>query len=215
MENKPDMNLLDVVRGKVLSRIQLPTNIVMGGNHRTNLFQHYQTPKEIVEFLDVVYSMPEDRRQVALEIGLYNGGTHLLWKQYYSKVVSIEVELERCIAVYNSIPDSKNSWFIVGDSTNQQTIEQTKIVTGLVDLLFIDACHSLVACQSDWYSFEPIVKSGGIVAFHDIECKIDGYGVRDFVTLMRNGGVANFDPKTKINEIYYGNEQGIGWYVKP
>lgn len=198
----------ELLRARVLSRIEFPSNVIMGGNHRTTLFQHYQTDPEILEFISVIKGVPAERRQTALEIGLYWGGTHLIWKTCFEKVVSIEVDLERVLAVWGALPDKQSSFIVVGDSTNPDTIAQTnRIVGNSVDLLFIDACHSFVACQSDWQQFEPMVRSGGIVAFHDSQNTMEGYGVKEFVDSIRS--------KFQIIEIYHGNGQGIAYYFKP
>ncbi len=38
----------------------------------------------------------------------------------------------------------------------------------LIDILFIDGDHSLFGVMNDYVRFSPLVKKGGIIAFHDI-----------------------------------------------
>jgi hypothetical protein len=48
-----------------------------------------------------------------------------------------------------------------------------------VDFLFIDGDHSVESTQRDWQDFSPFVRSGGIVAFHDLDWGAFNRGQRD------------------------------------
>jgi predicted O-methyltransferase YrrM len=37
-----------------------------------------------------------------------------------------------------------------------------------VDFLFIDGDHSYEGAKQDWHSYAPLVRPGGLIAFHDI-----------------------------------------------
>jgi cephalosporin hydroxylase len=52
-----------------------------------------------------------------------------------------------------------------------------------IDLLFIDADHSYKGVSSDWRNWNPFMRKGGIIAFHDYYVKSRGghEGVRKFI----------------------------------
>ena len=45
---------------------------------------------------------------------------------------------------------------------------------GTVDFIFIDGDHSYEACKSDIAAWAPLVKRGGVIAFHDFGSRADG-----------------------------------------
>ena len=57
---------------------------------------------------------------------------------------------------------------IVADSRSQETIDKVKSICPHIDFLFIDADHSYEGAKTDFENYGPLVKSGGIIAFHDL-----------------------------------------------
>ncbi|HEU5119072.1 MAG TPA: CmcI family methyltransferase, partial [Isosphaeraceae bacterium] len=57
-----------------------------------------------------------------------------------------------------------------GDSHKPEMLKATeRVLTGRkLDMLFIDGDHSYEGVKQDWEMYSPLVKSGGIVVFHDI-----------------------------------------------
>ena len=54
------------------------------------------------------------------------------------------------------------------DSTNSITVANAKAILPVVDFLFIDGGHDYKTVKADWENYSPLVRLGGIVAFHDI-----------------------------------------------
>lgn len=54
------------------------------------------------------------------------------------------------------------------DSTNPITVNNVKSILHIVDFLFIDGGHDYATVKADWENYSPLVRPGGIVAFHDI-----------------------------------------------
>ena len=56
------------------------------------------------------------------------------------------------------------------DSHNPNTLKQVKnlLKKKMVDFLFIDGDHTYEGVKRDFEMYSPLVKEGGIVAFHDI-----------------------------------------------
>lgn len=64
----------------------------------------------------------------------------------------------------------QNLHLLKADSHRKDTLEKVKkILDGkFLDFLFIDADHSYEGVKMDFEMYSPLVRSGGIIAFHDI-----------------------------------------------
>jgi cephalosporin hydroxylase len=61
-------------------------------------------------------------------------------------------------------------YLIPDESQKPQTLEKTKSIFNneQIDFLFIDGNHMYTAVQKDYEMYGPLVRKGGIIAFHDI-----------------------------------------------
>ena len=145
--------------------------------HKLSYFKIYQKPEEFVPFLELIRekSMKKEADFYALEIGSYAGGTTVLLAQYCDHVVAIDLN--------DPLVGCDNIQYIIGDSGDMKTLEAAKAarhhknisydrkLQGPIkgyDLLFIDGDHSVEGCIRDYEMYSPLVKPGGIIAFHDI-----------------------------------------------
>ena len=67
-----------------------------------------------------------------------------------------------------------------------------------IDLLFIDNSHITKDIKDDWDKYEPFVKKGGYIVFHDYHLN-EVYDVRDFVNAL---------PKDKVKLFMEGQFHG-------
>ena len=121
-----------------------------------------------------------------LEIGTEMGGTLWVWCQLCDPdglVISVDLE----DGPYSSggykpehIP-RMTVWhgglrLLRGDSHDEKMLASVKrFLRGReVDFLFIDGDHSLEGVTQDWEMYSPLVRPGGLVAFHDIVQHSDG-----------------------------------------
>jgi cephalosporin hydroxylase len=60
--------------------------------------------------------------------------------------------------------------FVNGSSYDPQTVQTVQGLLGhrTVDVLFIDGDHSYDGAKADFDLYSPLVRSGGLIAFHDI-----------------------------------------------
>ncbi len=94
------------------------------------------------------------------------------------------------------------------DSHNQETLEEVKnILSGnQLDFLFIDGDHTYEGVKKDFEMYSPLVRKGGIIAFHDIINKDPlrkDIEVPKFWSVLKN--------RYRINEIIFDKfNYGIG-----
>ena len=118
-----------------------------------------------------------------LEVGTANGGTFYIWTRLAlddAALVSVDLPPTwaidgpaemRKLEVFRSFARGRQKLhFLRKDS---HSVETRKEVTGLlagsrVDFLFIDGDHSYEGVRKDFLNFAPLVRPGGLIAFHDI-----------------------------------------------
>jgi cephalosporin hydroxylase len=144
-----------------------------------------QHQEDIRPYLQYVMEAFKQKQQITyLEIGLCCGGSFVLTGNILSqvdiKVNAIGLDLPKTPLWGGSSIDlsvgikTLNPLFkykiILGNSHRQKI--QTKVIQALngnqVDLLMIDGDHSYHGCLHDFELYAPLVKPGGIIAFHDI-----------------------------------------------
>lgn len=69
-----------------------------------------------------------------------------------------------------------------------------------VDLVFIDGDHSPEGCREDWEVWHPLVRAGGLVAFHDARLDLPG-------------GTGGPGPTTVINDVFRTGDPPAGWGI--
>jgi predicted O-methyltransferase YrrM len=130
-----------------------------------------QKREEILALASAVQAL---KPATILEIGTDKGGTLFIWSNLASECV-ITCDLNKSIRdeLYSSFPPPDSDCEVIslaGDSHQQDFFEKVK--TSLngreVDFLFIDGDHTEEGIRSDYSMYSPLVRSGGIIAFHDI-----------------------------------------------
>jgi predicted O-methyltransferase YrrM len=141
-----------------------------------------QSSGEIRSFLTLLEADPPG---AVLEIGTARGGTLFLLAQVAREdalLVSIDVpggdyafggrpEYKRRSRLYRALGrDRQRIAYIAGDSHREETLTEARTVLGgePLDLLFIDGDHTRKGVELDYRMYSPLVRSGGLVAFHDI-----------------------------------------------
>src|SRR3954447_1859565 len=137
-----------------------------------------QVPEELAGFLEHVATLRPER---VLEIGAAGGGTlFLLARVAAADALLLSVELpepgQRGVRMSRELPyrllgcRGQHVRLLRADS---QTLEARAVVeqhfSGLpLDLLFIDGDHSAAGVRRDFELYAPLVRDGGLIAFHDI-----------------------------------------------
>jgi predicted O-methyltransferase YrrM len=139
-----------------------------------------QDESEIDQLIRDFY-IPLKPRQV-LEIGSLYGGSLWYWIQNSergTKIVSVDKipnnELHKMIDVL----EARQLWDgwanragvflqkITGNSNNYEVREWVQ-TSAPFDFIFIDGGHDIKTVNNDWNLYYPMLKDGGVIAFHDI-----------------------------------------------
>lgn len=182
-----------------------------------------QKELEIVWLLDRLAAAPPG---VVLEIGTDRGGTLFLWTRVAADdAVLLALDLRKMkgrlgrfspyALVRMGFARDRQRIELVdrADSHDPRTLERVRsILRGRhVDFLFIDGDHSYEAVRRDFELYEPLVRPGGLVAFHDVSIRTtpDTIGTAAFWSELKQGG--------HTEELVAGGAAGygIGVYCKP
>lgn len=139
-----------------------------------------QKQTELQQLIDLIESRPQ--AETIMEIGTSVGGTLWLWCQLAAPnafIISADLPSgpfggvtneEHLPKLLNYTTHQQRMQLFRGDSHKPEMLTQTKRVLGdrELDILFIDGDHTLEGVTQDWETFSPLVRSGGLVIFHDI-----------------------------------------------
>ncbi|NQT72534.1 MAG: class I SAM-dependent methyltransferase [Chloroflexi bacterium] len=169
-----------------------------------------QVRREIREFVEVL--LAKGLTDTMLDIGLgHHGGSHMLWRQIFDKVVTIELDPVRALNFKLSEWLNSRSMIVIGRSEDPRTLDKVRQCTDSVDVLFIDGDHTYDAVRNDYLIYRNVVKSGGIIGFHDCVCRLPDFGVADFLDDLAAGMID--DKPHEIHSIVYSDHVGIAYEV--
>ncbi len=150
-----------------------------------------QIAEEFVLFLE---RLRRERPSTALEIGTHRGGSFFMMCEVAAadaRLATLDLQLPpaKVLRAFGRIRQTVIP--LEGDSRDPRVRDcvATLFPEGL-DLLFIDGGHSLDGVTADFRSYQPLVRPGGLVVFHDIvEDNLQRTGVS---TGGNSGGVPQF-----------------------
>jgi predicted O-methyltransferase YrrM len=139
-----------------------------------------QVPSELLRFSAMVDRL---RPMSVLEIGTYVGGTLLmLCRLANPAAVIVSVDLPRRLGgkygggyrslhvpIFRMFPIATQRLHLLrADSHDPATLDRVRAITDKLDVLFIDGDHSYEGVKRDFEMYSPLVRRGGLIAFHDI-----------------------------------------------
>jgi cephalosporin hydroxylase len=126
-----------------------------------------QKVDELAQFLDLIRSAGP---QVIVEIGSYAGGTLWAWTQIARSVYAVDLPPTGTYASTGAPQQPHGASMVFGDSHDPLTVETLRsILQGRpIDVLFIDGDHTYEGVKADHVMYGPLVRAGGLIAFHDI-----------------------------------------------
>jgi hypothetical protein len=124
-----------------------------------------QKEVELARFLAVAMDLEP---KVTVEVGSFAGGTLWAWMQFCPRVIGID----RPPPGYVTGPQLSELGceILLGDSQDPTMAAQLEDMLGgdPIDLLFIDADHTYEGVRADYETYSPLVRPGGLIAFHDV-----------------------------------------------
>lgn len=165
-----------------------------------------------IELAKVLKYVGEIQPKVIVEIGTWRGYSMEVWKKAFEPEILIGLEKTES-EIDPELRDKFN--FIIGDS--QQTETQFKVLGELkgrqIDFLFIDGDHNYEAVKRDYTLYAPLVRKGGIIAFHDTALNSNEYRMAG-VDVQRFWNQLVGKPSSKYFQFWddVGNGTGCGIY---
>jgi predicted O-methyltransferase YrrM len=134
------------------------------------------------EFLELAKLVKEQNCRHILEIGTYRGGTLFVFSQLAAPgatVISLDFHFTFLGKVYGALQkpllrkfvrNGKSLFLLREDSHQPSTLATIRhILQGHeLDFLFIDGDHTYEGVREDFNMYSPLVRDGGLIAFHDI-----------------------------------------------
>jgi predicted O-methyltransferase YrrM len=141
------------------------------------LIRPVQIPSELNRFAEIVISICPKK---VLEIGTFQGGTLCILTRLSAPsatIISIDLpggqfgggQSKVRSMLYHTFRKSFQSMHLIrGDSHSEEVAARVKQITQSLDVLFIDGDHNYDGVKLDFLLYSPLVRPGGIIAFHDI-----------------------------------------------
>lgn len=134
------------------------------------------------ELLELARLVAELRPKTVVEIGTFRGGTLFIFARLAAPdatIVSLDLPASAMGRVYRAaqVPlfhrfthHRQHLYLLREDSHRLETlIHVTSALGGKpLDFLFIDGDHTYESVRTDFERFAPLVRTGGLIAFHDI-----------------------------------------------
>jgi cephalosporin hydroxylase len=133
-------------------------------------FPAHQQRDEILGFLSMA-TLQSPR--VVMEIGTAQSGTNFLLGQIMDSVemlIAMDLRIRNMRLLSQFSRTGLNRVFLEGSSYTSSSYERVKkVLSGRpLDVLFIDGDHTYDGVKADYQMYRPLVKKGGLIAFHDI-----------------------------------------------
>ena len=158
----------------------------------------FQVVDELVRLIEDVKKLSP---QTVLEIGTHRGGTLYLWARLArvdATLVSIDLPGGKFgggyspfrAPIYRRFARERQKLHLMrADSHRESTLEGAKrLLAGQqIDLLFIDGDHTYEGVKKDWEMYSPLVRSGGLVVFHDVAGNYESTQVKAFWDAIKTG----------------------------
>ena len=134
------------------------------------------------EFLELAKMVQEQQCKYILEIGTYRGGTLFVFAQLAAvdaTIISLDFHFTSLGKVYGAFQKPllrkfvRNGQSLVLMRKDSHKPETLASINGILqgnklDFLFIDGDHTYEGVREDFKMYSPLVRSGGLIAFHDI-----------------------------------------------
>jgi hypothetical protein len=186
---------------------------------------HYRSIKprhNSIEIERLYEAVLELRPKRVLEIGTARGGSLYLWAQAAADdatIVSVDLPGgpfgggydEHRVPLYERFARPGQTLHLLrADSHRPESVRRvTELVAGgPIDLAFIDGDHTYAGVKQDFEGYGPLVRPGGLIAFHDTQPRRPETGIE--VDRLWNEIRADYDSEEIVGPEGSGRRIGIG-----
>lgn len=131
-----------------------------------------EVAQRLYEVETLAQLVKEAHVKIMLEIGTYQGGTLAYWMRNVSPGATIiTLDTRASSDVWKRWTKEKDvtHLHLQRDAHAPETLAELKtLLPAPLDFLFIDGDHTLPGVTQDFESYGPLVRKGGMIAFHDI-----------------------------------------------
>jgi predicted O-methyltransferase YrrM len=129
-----------------------------------------------------------------LEIGILTGGSHLLWRDYFSEATIVGIDINPCVALLNQQR-------IVQITADAYSIETANLMEdNLFDLIIDDGPHTLSSMKKAIENYLPKLSQTGIMCIEDIAEYGWLYELSNIVPQEMQKCIKVFDLRVKDNK---------------
>lgn len=170
----------------------------------TQCSQNYYEVSRLCERLNKL------KPKVIVEIGVEYGGTLAIWSEFATDdALYIGVDIDVNVLKNKFQNRNQTIKFIIGDTRLDKTFDKVKdaLAGREIDFLFIDGGHHYDEVKNDFQRFSPLVRKGGIIAFHDIDVNLlweDHKDVNQFWNELKDSGIKTEEFVNIGGKIHYG-----------
>ena len=133
----------------------------------------YNTDKvtyhEYADSYDFLFKNISSNNFKLLELGIYNGGSILMWDEYFKqsclnyKIYGIDIENKSNLNIEN-----ENISFFYGDQSDVNFLKNVTSSTGELDVIIDDACHISKPIITSFEALFLSLKPGGLYIIEDL-----------------------------------------------
>jgi cephalosporin hydroxylase len=120
---------------------------------------------------DSILSKYRNKEICLLEIGIWHGGSALLWQEYFpkGKLVFLDIESRVSADTWKSINKDKFDFHLMDAFTNEGFEKVKELYPNGFDIIIDDAPHTLESQIFTIQNYTKLLRKGGILVIEDIQ----------------------------------------------
>jgi len=138
-----------------------------------NSTKYYDTSKidlhNYIPTYEKLFNDFKDKPIEFLEIGIYNGGSLKLWRDYFTQANITGIDIVYTETAKTTLTDINVNVYLSDSTDSNSAVLTTKIQNMNFDIIIDDGCHSFESQYKTLQNYWKKLKNGGIYIIEDIE----------------------------------------------
>jgi cephalosporin hydroxylase len=118
---------------------------------------------------EAIFSRLKDEPINFLEIGIYQGGSMKLWRDYFTHANIIGIDIIYTETARNTLANTNVNVFLSDSTDSNSDVLTNKIKNMEFDIIIDDGCHSFDSQYKTLQNYWCKLKQGGVYIIEDIE----------------------------------------------